>query len=271
MRSKASFNGHPYHPALIPFPIAFLSGAFAFNELGVWFRSEALWTTGAYLAVVGVASGIIAAVPGLIDLIHTVPPHSSGRQRAVKHMLLMLGTVALFAFARVLRDDASDPPSTTVLGLQALGTLMLMAGGWLGGTLVSRNMASVDHRYANAGKWQEQRVEEDADGSITVEAGELGVDQMRLLRVDGRRLVLARTAEGYVAFDDRCTHRGGSLAGGVMMCGTVQCLWHGSQFDVVTGEPKAGPAELGIATYRVEAQGNRLRISGLSRASAAVL
>lgn len=271
MRSKASFNGHPYHPALIPFPIAFLSGAFAFNALGVWFSSEALWTTGAYLAVAGVAAGIIAAVPGLIDLIHTVPPHSSGRRRAVKHMLLMLGTVALFAVARVLRDDASDPPSTTVLGLQALGTLMLMAGGWLGGTLVSRNMASVDHRYANAGKWQEQRVEEDADGSITVEAGELGVDQMRLLRVDGRRLVLGRTAEGYVAFDDHCTHRGGSLAGGVMICGTVQCLWHGSQFDVVTGEPKAGPAELGIATYRVEAQGNRLRISGLSRASAAVL
>lgn len=271
MRSKANLNGHPYHPALIPFPIAFLSGAFVFNALGMWFRSPALWTTGAYLAIAGVGTGIIAAVPGLIDLVYTVPPHSSGRRRAVKHMLLMLTTVGLFALSCLLRDATSAPPGTTVLGLEAAGTLMLMAGGWLGGTLVTRNMASVDHRYANAGKWQEESVEPGVDGAIIVEAGDLGVDQMRLLRVDGRRLVLARTADGFVAFDDRCTHRGGSLAGGVLMCGTVQCLWHGSQFDVVTGEPKAGPAELGIATYRVEAQGDHLRISGLARASAAVL
>jgi nitrite reductase/ring-hydroxylating ferredoxin subunit len=45
--------------------------------------------------------------------------------------------------------------------------------------------------------------------------------------------VLARTEEGYVAFDDRCTHKGGSLAAGVMVWGTVQCLWHGSQFGLL--------------------------------------
>ena len=67
-----------------------------------------------------------------------------------------------------------------------------------------------------------------------------------------RRIVLGRTEDGYVAFDDRCTHRGGSLAGGAMICGTVQCPWHGSQFDVRTGAVEAGPAEEAIATYRVE-------------------
>lgn len=271
MRSKASFDGHPYHPALIPFPIAFLAGAFAFNALGMWFNSEALWTTGAHLAVAGVIAGVIAAVPGLIDLIYTVPPHSSGRRRAVKHMLLMLTTVGLFALSCFMRDGASAAPGTTVLGLEAAGTLMLMAGGWMGGTLVTRNQASVDHRYANAGKWKEERVKAGADGTIMVNARDLGVDQMRLLRADGKRIVLARTADGFVAFDDRCTHRGGSLAGGAMMCGTVQCPWHGSQFDVVTGAAKAGPATMGIATYRVEAHDGRLRISEMTKASAAVL
>jgi nitrite reductase/ring-hydroxylating ferredoxin subunit len=83
---------------------------------------------------------------------------------------------------------------------------------------------------------------------------------MKLLRVGGKRIVLARTEDGYVAFDDRCTHRGGSLAGGVMMCGTVQCLWHGSQFDVATGVVKGGPAKTNIAVYRVAEENGNVKL-----------
>jgi nitrite reductase/ring-hydroxylating ferredoxin subunit len=89
---------------------------------------------------------------------------------------------------------------------------------------------------------------------------DLETDQLMLLHADGRRLVLGRTGDGFVAFDDRCTHRGASLADGVMMCGTVQCPWHGSQFDVQTGAVRAGPTEQPIATYRVEQVGDELRI-----------
>jgi nitrite reductase/ring-hydroxylating ferredoxin subunit len=79
---------------------------------------------------------------------------------------------------------------------------------------------------------------------------------MKLLRVAGKRIVLARTERGYVAFDDRCTHRGGSLAGGVLICGTVQCLWHGSQFDVTTGQVTCGPAKEPIRVYQVTQKGD---------------
>jgi nitrite reductase/ring-hydroxylating ferredoxin subunit len=131
---------------------------------------------------------------------------------------------------------------------------------------VSRNQVSVDHRYANAGKWQEERVDAPANGDpITVGTGDLEVNQMRLLRVGDKRIVVGRTAAGYVAFDDHCTHRGGSLAGGVMICGTVQCPWHGSQFDVTTGDVKAGPAKKSISAYRVEAGGGKLRVFGVAK------
>jgi nitrite reductase/ring-hydroxylating ferredoxin subunit len=73
--------------------------------------------------------------------------------------------------------------------------------------------------------------------------------------------VLGRTEEGYVAFDDRCTHRGGSLAGGVMIGGVVQCPWHGSQFDCRRGAVNAGPAEEPIATYRVTEREGRLLLA----------
>jgi nitrite reductase/ring-hydroxylating ferredoxin subunit len=78
---------------------------------------------------------------------------------------------------------------------------------------------------------------------------------MTLVRVNGRRIVIGRSEDGFRAFDDRCSHKGASLADGVLMCGRVQCPWHGSQFDTGTGQVKAGPAEKPIATYRIEEQG----------------
>src|SRR5205823_14756376 len=65
---------------------------------------------------------------------------------------------------------------------------------------------------------------------------ELKTNQMKLLHVNHKRIVLARTESNYVAFDDHCSHRGGSLAGGSMICGTVQCPWHGSRSEEHTSE-----------------------------------
>ena len=243
-----------------------MTGAFVFDLAGVFMNARSLWTTGAHLAVAGVATGVVAAMPGLVDFIYTVPPNSSGKKRAFRHMLFMVSAMVTFAFARWLRGDAANQPDAILLGLEALGVIALIAGGWLGGTLVSRNQVSVDHRYANAGKWQEETVTAPmGDDPITVGTGDLQVDQLRLLRVGDKRIVLGRTAGGYVAFDDRCPHRGGSLADGVMICGTVQCPWHGSQFDVATGEVKAGPAKGNISAYRVEASAGRLRILGVAK------
>ena len=106
-----------------------------------------------------------------------------------------------------------------MLGLEALGLGLLGAGGYMGGTLVTRNLIGVDHRYAQAGKWREETIEARKDQAVVTKRDELQVDQTTLLRVGHKRIVLARTEKGYVAFDERCTHRGGSLAGGVMMCG----------------------------------------------------
>ncbi len=224
MRSFASFRGHPSHPSPIPFPFAFLTGAFVAHALGVAFDQPSLWTTGGHLTLAGVAMALVAAVPGFLDYLYTVPPDSSGKRRTTKHMLAMLTVVVLFAVSLAFRSGSNPIGQTLVLVLQAVGTGLLSIGAWLGGTLVSRNQISVDHRYANAGKWNEARLTaSDAPTLVVARADELQVDQMKLLHVDGRRIVLARTDSGYAAFDDRCSHRGGSLAGGVLMCGVVQC------------------------------------------------
>jgi nitrite reductase/ring-hydroxylating ferredoxin subunit/uncharacterized membrane protein len=268
MKSKAELFGHPLHPILIPFPLAFLTGAFVFDAAGVALGSPTVWTTGAYLSLAGIGTAALAAVPGLIDFLYQVPPRSSAKRRATFHMISALTAVALFGLAWLGRSGFAAEPSLGVIGAELIGLVALGSAGWLGGTLVYRNQIAVDHRYAGAGQWREATIQASEGESVVVaRRDELGINQMKLLRVNGgRRIVLARTESGYVAFDDRCTHRGGPLADGALMGGIVQCPWHGSQFDVTTGRATCGPATEGIATYSVEQTSGDVRlVFGASR------
>ena len=262
MRSTAHVKGHPLHPMLVVFPFAYLFGSAC---LDVWSRlsGQTAWLrTARHLNGLGLGSAVAAAIPGLVDYLHAVPPRSSAKERATKHMLANLTAVALFAAARGGRNGDDCPPEAWALAAEVGAAGLLAAGGWMGGTLVDRNQIAVDHRYADAGKWREVTVtpgDRALPGRVDVGAAdELGVNQMRLVRVDARRLVVARTEDGVVAFDDRCTHKGGPLSDGSLTCGIVQCPWHGSQFDVKSGGVKHGPAEAPIQTYPVEERDGRL-------------
>jgi uncharacterized membrane protein/nitrite reductase/ring-hydroxylating ferredoxin subunit len=249
MKSKASITSHPIHPLLIPFPIAFFIGTLVFDVLSVIYNNASFWQTGKYLEIGGVVMALVAAVPGIIDYIYTVPPDSSAKKRGAKHGILNTLVVILFITAYMLKRG--DNGTSLIIVLEAVGSVLLGVSGWLGGTLSYRNQIGVDPRYAEAGKWKEAYFTHNGDALEVASTDELKTDQMKLLHVSGKRIVLGKTESGYVAFDDRCSHKGGSLAGGAMICGTVQCPWHGSQFDCRTGAVKAGPAKEKIETYRI--------------------
>jgi nitrite reductase/ring-hydroxylating ferredoxin subunit/uncharacterized membrane protein len=258
MRSTAHLKGHPIHPMLVGFPVAYLLGSACLDVLARTTRRPALSQTARHLNAMGLGSAVAAAVPGIVDYFNAVPPRSSAKKRATQHAIANLSALTLFAASRAARRG----PRQSLLGIAAevIGSGLLTAAGWMGGTLVYRNQIAVDHRYADAGRWADDEVKVIGEpASIDIgPADVLGVDQMKLLRVAGQRIVLARTEEGYTAFDDRCTHKGGPLSDGVLICGTVQCPWHGSQFNVRTGSVKHGPAEEGIRSYRVDEKDGRL-------------
>lgn len=260
MKSRANIQAHPVHPALVPFPFAFLMGAVVFDLLYLISGNYAFTATAGYLTVAGIAAGVVAAIPGVIDYRYAVPPDSSGKKRATKHALGNSAALILFGMSWFLRHpDGSLTVETAVCEL--LGAGVLGYAGLLGGELVTRNMISVDHRYANAGKWKEERFSADPGKPVVVAfEDDLEEGQMKLLWLNERRVVLGRTARGYCAFEDRCTHRGGSLAGGVLVGQTVHCLWHGSHFDICTGEVKAGPAKEPIRTFEVTVGGGKVSI-----------
>lgn len=251
MRSKAHFKSHPLHPILVAFPIAFFIGAFVFDALSLARDNASFWQTGNYLAIAGIAGALLAAIPGAIDYFYSIPPKSSAKKRGTQHAVINLVNVFLFAFAVYYRNSGNAAP-TMVLAMEGAGIVLLSIAGWMGGTLVHRNQIGVDHRYANAGKWNEAYLKK-SRGSIEVAASdELKVNALKLLHIGDKRIVLGRTEKEYVAFSDNCKHRGGPLSDGALICDTVQCPWHGSQFDVKTGIVKAGPARENIEIYKVE-------------------
>jgi uncharacterized membrane protein/nitrite reductase/ring-hydroxylating ferredoxin subunit len=256
MKSSAHIKGHPIHPILVMFPIAFFIGAFVFDIIGL--AHERYSGTAVYLIIAGLIGGVLAAIPGLIDYNATVPPHSTAKKRAATHGLVNTFVMLLFAVALAYRLKAEDPSIVVILALEVVGVVFLCYAGWMGGTLIYRNQIGVDPRYAGAGKWKEEYLKEENGRVVVQSVDTLKKDQMRLIHVGKKRIVVANTGDQYVAFDDRCSHKGASLAGGAMICNTVQCPWHGSQFDVNNGSVKAGPAKELIRTFKVQLDGSSL-------------
>ena len=66
---------------------------------------------------------------------------------------------------------------------------------------------------------------------------EIPAGEAREFKVGGREIALARLAEGACyAVGGRCTHLRGPLGKGALEGTTLTCPWHGSQFDVTSGQ-----------------------------------
>jgi uncharacterized membrane protein/nitrite reductase/ring-hydroxylating ferredoxin subunit len=258
MRSRAHLGSHPIHPMLIPFPFALWTASLIFDVLGVMFDRALLWSVGYYCAIGGSIGALLAAVPGIIDWYSVVPPNSSGKKRGAVHGTLNVTVLLIFTYIIFHRGDALAQPDRASLIASFIAVAILSYSGWLGGTLSYRNQIGVDHRYANAGKWRERDIA--GWDKPVCNTGELSEGQMMLAHIAGERIVVGRCQTGLVAFSDHCTHRGGPLSDGALVGCTVQCPWHGSNFDVHSGRVVAGPAEEKIKTYQIEIRANEVYV-----------
>lgn len=73
-----------------------------------------------------------------------------------------------------------------------------------------------------------------------------------------KKLAIFSVKGKFFAIDNLCTHAGGPLCEGSVTDGTVTCPWHGSEFNVETGEVVKGPAKTAVAMYPTEIRGEDL-------------
>ena len=133
MRSKAHIKSHPLHPILIGFPLAFFIGSFVFDVLYLLNDDTSFQTTGYYLNIAGVVGGLLAAVPGIIDYLYTVPPKSSAKKRAATHGLLNTTNLLLFVAVIFLKKNEAVNFGLLV-AMETAGLALLFTAGWMGRT-----------------------------------------------------------------------------------------------------------------------------------------
>lgn len=259
MRSRANISGHPVHPMLVAFPIGLWVAGVAMDLIGFATTDPSVWAAGWYAQLGGCVGAALAAVFGTLDLLSVVPPRSSAKKRGFTHALLNVCALGLYIAVLAVRGHASAQPTPLSLLLGGIGVLVIAYSGWLGGTLVYRNQIGVDHRYANGGTWKERTIT--GWDQPACNDGELAYGQMMLLTAGKERVVVAKCADGIVAFADHCTHKGGPLSDGVLAGCTVQCPWHGSQFNTHTGRVVAGPANAKIDVYEVQIRNREVYVS----------
>ncbi|MEG4091747.1 DUF2231 domain-containing protein [Microcoleus sp. Pol12B4] len=140
--STLSVAGHPIHPIIVIFPVAFLVGA-AGTDIGYWLTSDPFWARASvWLMSVGFAAGILAAITGFLDFfkVKRVRERSAG-------WLHMGGNVAVMVLTLinlVLRQgNPAEPIVYTGLAISIVVATLLGITGWFGGELSFRHKVGV--------------------------------------------------------------------------------------------------------------------------------
>ncbi|NJL85072.1 MAG: DUF2231 domain-containing protein [Leptolyngbyaceae cyanobacterium SM1_1_3] len=140
--SSVAIFGHPIHPVIVIFPIAFLSGV-AGTDLGYWLTQDFFWArAGIWLLGVGVLSAVAAAITGMADFINI--PRVRQRRAGWAHIALNAGALLLSIINFGLRfGNPADRILPLGLILSWTVSVLLMASGWFGGELMFRHKVGI--------------------------------------------------------------------------------------------------------------------------------
>jgi uncharacterized membrane protein len=134
MASPASIAKHPIHPMLVALPIGLWIFSLVSDVIYLLKWGGIVWNDVAFYTMAGgIVGALLAALPGLIDLLSM----SAGKAKRIGiwHMSINLVVVALFAINLWLRTVAA-PRANPPLWLSIIGIALLGISGWLGGEMV---------------------------------------------------------------------------------------------------------------------------------------
>ncbi|MEO5675085.1 MAG: DUF2231 domain-containing protein [Chitinophagales bacterium] len=147
MYSKAKIAGHPIHPMLVAYPIAFYTATFVcFIVYGA--NDDPFWFRVAYTAnIAGVVMAALAALPGFIDWATGIPNGTKAKKTGLIHMGFNVFSLAVFAINAFIQQgkwNDQQPDSSAAVWLTGLGMLCTIAAGFYGWTLVQKHHVGVD-------------------------------------------------------------------------------------------------------------------------------
>ena len=90
--------------------------------------------------------------------------------------------------------------------------------------------------------------------------GDLDQKSMKQVTVGGKPVLLAKIGGQFYAIGNVCSHVGGPLSDGNLEGTIVTCPWHGSRFDVRSGQVVGPPARTPQPAYEVKVEGSSVLV-----------
>ena len=223
---SGSFLGHPLHPLLTDLPLGCWTSA---TLLDVTSETP---TASRRLIGVGVLLAVPTALAGVSDWLDTA---GAEKRVGLVHGLGNLLGVSCLATSWWQRRLGRPGRALTLLGMAVVA-----GAGWLGGHLSYAMGVGVDTNAFETGP-----------GDWAPATTDQAPADLRRHQAGGVGIVVATTPDGLHALADRCSHRGGPLSEGAIEEDCVSCPWHGSRFDLRSGNVRRGPASVPQPTYEV--------------------
>jgi uncharacterized membrane protein len=146
MYSRVKALGHPIHPMLVGFPVAFYTATpialivHAATHDPFWF----------HLAVVancaGVVMAVAAAVPGFLDWATGIPRNHPASATGLRHLGLNVGALVVFVICAAVglgKWNDAIPRGGGMIVLSLFGLALTVLAGYLGWTLVQNHHVGV--------------------------------------------------------------------------------------------------------------------------------
>ena len=83
-------------------------------------------------------------------------------------------------------------------------------------------------------------------------------NDLKQFSLKGYEILVINRNKKFYCLEARCTHAGAPLAEGELENGVLQCPWHGSRFNIETGEVVRGPATKQLRVYSSIVKDNNL-------------
>ena len=231
--------GNPLHPALTDVPV------------GAWTAAMLLDLAGSESADAALAVGVLGAVPAAVTGTNDWS-YLRGEEKRIGmvHALLNISAVLLNTGSLVARRS----------GNRDLGRVL--SGVAFGGTLLSAHLGGL-LSFGFGVRVNRTAFERPRDRFLAVlDESELDGGKLRKVDLEGVPVLVARAERtGEIcAIAHTCTHLGGPLADGTREGDTVICPWHGSRFDLCTGEVLDGPAVFPEPRFEARVRGGKVEV-----------
>ncbi|GIH72645.1 Rieske 2Fe-2S domain-containing protein [Sphaerimonospora thailandensis] len=244
--------GHPLHPALTDVPIGSWTTALVLDTMGAGKgrREREGYQRAARRAVgLGVVGALGAAVTGLTDWQYT---HDYARRLGLVHGALNAVALGLYTWSWWERRRERHGRGRLAA---MLGYPLVAVSGYLGGGLTFRHLVGADQSEQEADRLLQPR-----DFTPVLRANELQEGTPRRVEACGVGVLLVRSNGQIHALGETCPHLGGPLSQGWLRDGSIVCPWHGSAFDLETGESQNGPAIAPAPRFQARVRDGRIEV-----------